>query len=507
MAEEKKTDWGGIALIGAVVVGAYLLTRPVEAKPTPPTIPVGPIVVDMTPPPPGEPSTYTPGTGHQVNTPTELSAKLGQPWTVGESQPKQWQDPTQAPLFHFSLYPGNVPLQSGQVVGVGISRPWAGVQGDALFQKATEAPLYWSGPPETADLILVPERYRAIIEKYGVATLRDMRSPANPAYAEIEKQYGRETANLMIRYALELSNGLGRGYKIEYVTQQHMRTLANIVDERFVDDWILGTSVTHPQEDPAIVGTRASQMHLTVDQYKYIALKYFYEVHGYIPDKYKVLWATLDPQFHDSWRGFPPAALPKTYTAPSGSGITYTLEEYQKIFGTVPWDKPLPWVYRNGKQTYVWRDPLQPGSILIGTMDDYKKSMAEAEKKKGPTPAEIKVAAAAPSLRPMEVKLVAGKPPIPAPGAIQPQVIPAAKRAEVAERLAPPKSTATVTPAKPLEPVTPPAPVSKPADPMQANYDKVRDAYSGLAKSLQASQVVTETLQKINKAAPGPRRG
>jgi len=106
-----------------------------------------------------------------------------------------------------------------------------------------------------------------------------------------------------------------------------------------------------------------------------------------------------------------------------------------------------------------------------------------------------------------EEEKAAGKPPIPAPGAIQPQVIPAAKRAEVAERLAPPKSTATVTPAKPPEPVTPPAPVSKPADPMQANYDKVRDAYSGLAKSLQASQVVTETLQKINKAAPGPRRG
>jgi len=385
---EKKTDWGGIAILVAVGVGAYLLTRKVEAAPPP--IPTQA---------PTQQAVYCSGQGNIVATDREhIGEARSQTITAGQAgtAAQKWEDPIQAPLFHFSKYPADVPPQPGQVVGVQAPRPWAGLTGEGLFDEALEAPLYWSGPAETAGLILVPERYRPIIEKYGLDALRKMRSPADPAYAEIEKQYGRETANLMIRYALELSNGVAKGYAVEYVTKEHMKILGNKVDERFLADWVLAASVTHPGGDPGTVKTRAAQMHLSEEEYKYVGLRYFYELHGYIPDNYKVLWATLDPKYHDTWKGFPKEPLPRTYTSPSLSGLTYSLEEYKRIFGTVPWDEPIPTYRKEGKQWYVWGDPQKPGSVQWGTMDDYKKSMGDAEKAKAPekvTPEEKRATA------------------------------------------------------------------------------------------------------------------
>ena len=462
MSEEKKTDWGGIAVVGAILVGAYLLTRKVEAAPTPTEAPT-------------QPPLYQSGQGYTISTPREQAAPIAQTVIVGEqksgtvSEPK-WTDPTQAPLFHFDKYPAGVPPQSGQVVGVQVPRPWAGVTGEGLFEEATKAPLYWNGPPETAGLILVPERYRPIIEKYGIDVLRAMRSPADPAYAEIEKQYGRETANLMIRYALELSNGVARGYTVEYVTKEHMKILSNKVDERFLADWVLGASVTHPGGDPGTVKTRAAQMKLSEEEYKYVALRYFYELHGYIPDQYKIVWATLDPKYHDTWKGFPKGPLPRTYT--SLSGLTYTLEEYKKVFGTVPWDKPI--LLRPGY--YLWRDPQRPGSIQTGSMDDYKKSMANAEKAKGKLPVEKPIEARIPEKKEKEISREQGA-----------------------------KNISTHPAKTPLSAEKPPQ--STPTNPRATQTTRAAVASQQVKKEAATRQVITQTLQAINRATPGPRRG
>jgi len=440
----EKTDWGGIAILGAVVVGAYLLTRKVEAAPTPTPTPTQA---------PTQQPVYSPGQGNIVATDREhIGEAKSQTITAGQAgtATQKWEDPIQAPLFHFSKYPADVPPQPGQVVGVQVPRPWAGVTGEGLFNEALEAPLYWSGPGETAGKILVPERYREIIEKYGLATLRAMRGPADPAYAEIERIYGRETANLMIRYALELGNGVAKGYSIEYVTKQHMLTLAGKVDERFLSDWVLGASITHPSGDPGTVATRAGQMNISLDEYKYIGLRYFYEVHGYIPDQYKDLWNKLDPIYHNTWQGFPTAPLAKTYIAPTASGETYTWEEYKKVFGHPPGQG----VMDLGNNRYIWPDPQKPGSVLWGTKKDYEKSMADAEKAKGKKPTPT-------------ITMELGSP---TPRLPQPKLTP-----------------------------TPSAPVSKPVNPRLQYTTRAAVGYRDMTRQVEAKQAVAAGVQRINQ--------
>jgi len=466
LSEEKKGDLGGLVAIGAILVGVYLLTRKVEAAPTPPAY-----VTAAT----SQPPLYQGGQGYRITSEREdvgktrtQTWKAAEPGRISAAEPK-WQDPTQAPLFHFNKYPADVPPQPGQIVAVQAPRPWAGVTGEGLFNKALEAPLYWFGPPETAGKILVPERYRAIIEKYDVDTLYRMRGPADPAYAEIEKQYGREVANLMIRYALELKNAIVKGYKIEYVTIEHMKILGNKVDERFLADWILGASLTHPSGDPGTVTTRAGQMGLTVDEYKYIALRYFYELHGYIPDQYKDLWNRLDPILHDTWKGFP-TKIEKTYAAPSASGQSYSLEDYKKIFGTVPWDEPIPTYRKNGKQQYIWRDPQKPGSVLWGTKDDYEKSMRDAEKAKTP------------------------RVPVPMPW---PE-----RKIETKEQKA--SFTSRRPQAKPLPAEEPPT--STPVNPRARETTRARVGQRDMTKQVEAKERAINAVQAINRQRLGPRK-
>jgi len=489
LSEEKKTDWGAIGVLAAVAVGAYLLvTRKAEPAPTAPTYAsaaeaaaaeLGPTAVTAQPSLAAQPS-YQPGQGYVLATNPESGGKtLPQTWRVGEQKPgtvsePKWTDPTQAPLFHFNKYPAGVEPQPGQIVGVQVPRPWAGVTGEGLFNQALEAPLYWEGNPDTAGLILVPERYREIIEKYGIETLRAMRSPADPAYAEIEAKYGREIANLMIRYALELGEGQKKGYKIEYVTTEHMKIAANRVDERFLNDWILGASITHPQGDPGTVAARASQMGLSQDEYMYIALRYFYELHGYIPDQYKDLWNRLDPSLHDTWKGFP-APYEKTYVSPSGSGEKYTYEQYVAIFGRPPgWYTPTQ--IRPGE--YVWSDPQKPGSILTGSMNDYKKSMADVEKSK-----------TQPEKPGVEKGFI---PSIPTPGEFQTK-----------EQKA--SSTSSIPQAKPLPAEKPPQ--STPTNPRATQTTRASVGAREKEEQVNTRQTIQATLERINRAERPTRRG
>jgi hypothetical protein len=187
-------------------------------------------------------------------------------------------------LFHFEV---PQPWQPGQVIGVWINRPWAGVTGDGLYRLALTKPLLWSGTgiPEIDGSILIPIELKPIFDEFGLTAILNMVA-GDATYNAIMAKYGGLLrsfgANLLV-IALAIKDAMARGLSLRFMTLDDIHKWANIVDEKFLVDWL----------DPKWIVTRAGQMHLSVSDYIFVALAYFRLLHGYIPTIYAQTWNDL----------------------------------------------------------------------------------------------------------------------------------------------------------------------------------------------------------------------
>ena len=371
---EKKTDWGGIAVLVAIGVGAYLLTRPAPTAAAPTPAP--------TPTPTG---TITPYEAPMPSEPVTPSAP-----TLGYE------------------------TEEGRTV---VFNPWI-IQADKGLQGARWYEKLWF--PQVTMHVMTPEERTQYLQRIDMMSEADRKA----FYAN----YGMTK---------ELNAILTGGWTEMWTIDKRIEFM---ISQRLLDK-------------------KPEEYKMTDPQYK----AYY--------DWWKNVIATEDAKTIQAFQ---------TWLQPKLQADASTINAFYDLVRNGVWYKTPEGKWDVLTNEYLATSTPGPGGTLIvktekGTETMTKKEYGDYVKKEEAEKREAKE---------KEEKRA--------------EVRKEAAERKITRMVMPPKSTATVTPAKPPEPVSVPAPVSKPKDPRGVAVGRAAALSEGRAKAIEAKERVAAGVQRIN---------